>query len=154
VVTGKVLTEADMERLNRGVAVVLEKGLFAPEETLEHITSALERKRKLNRDTQRLVRMAMAYMHEHFSEPIARRDVAQYVNIAEDYLTFCFRKELSITPVKYLQRYRVNQAKQLLKNTDKTITDVALSVGFSDSGYFSRIFHREVGLSPEAFRNS
>jgi signal transduction histidine kinase/DNA-binding LacI/PurR family transcriptional regulator/DNA-binding response OmpR family regulator len=154
VVTGKVLAEADMERLNRGVAVVLEKGLFAPEETLEHITSALERKRKLNRDTQRLVRMAMAYMHEHFSEPISRRDVAQYVSIAEDYLTFCFRKELSITPVKYLQRYRVNQAKQLLKNTDKTITDVALSVGFSDSGYFSRIFHREVGLSPEAFRNS
>ncbi len=154
VVTGKVLTEADMERLNRGVAVVLEKGLFAPEETLEHIASALERKRKLNRDTQRLVRMAMAYMHEHFAESISRRDIAQYVNIAEDYLTFCFRQELSVTPVKYLQRYRVNQAKQLLKNTDKTITDVALSVGFSDSGYFSRIFHREVGVSPEAFRNS
>jgi len=154
VVTGKVLTEADMERLNRGVAVVLEKGLFAPEETLEHITSTLERKRKLNRDTQRLVRMAMAYMHEHFAEPIARRDIAQYVNIAEDYLTFCFRQELSVTPVKYLQRYRINQAKQLLKNTDKTITDIALSMGFSDSGYFSRIFHREVGVSPEVFRNS
>ncbi len=154
VVTGKLLTEADMERLNRGVAVVLEKGLFAPEETLEHITSALERKRKLNRDTQRLVRMAMAYMHEHFAEPISRSDIAQYVNIAEDYLTFCFRQELSVTPVKYLQRYRVNQAKQLLKNTDKTITDIALSVGFSDSGYFSRIFHREVGISPENFRNT
>lgn len=154
VVTGKVLTKVDMERLNRGVAVVLEKGLFAPEETMEHIMSALERKRKLNRDTQRLVRIAMAYMHEHFSEPISRREVAQYVNIAEDYLTFCFRKELSITPVRYLQRYRVNQAKQLLKNTDKTVTDVALSVGFSDSGYFSRIFHREVGVSPDAFRNS
>lgn len=154
VVTGKVLTEADMERLNRGVAVVLEKGLFAPEETLKHITSTLERKRKLNRDTQRLVRMAMAYMHEHFAEPLSRRDIAQYVNIAEDYLTFCFRQELSVTPVKYLQRYRVNQAKSLLRNTGKTITDVALSVGFSDSGYFSRVFHREVGVSPESFRNS
>lgn len=154
VVTGMVLTEADMERLNRGVAVVLEKGLFAPEETLKHITSALERKRRLNKDTQRLVRMAMAYMHEHFAEPISRRDVARHVNIAEDYLTFCFRQELGITPIKYMQRYRVNQAKQLLKNTDQTIAEIAMSVGFTDSGYFSRIFHRETGTSPEQFRKS
>jgi AraC-like DNA-binding protein len=53
-----------------------------------------------------------------------------------------------------LQRYRVNQAKSLLKDSQKTIMEIALEVGFSDSGYFSRVFHRETGMSPEQFRRS
>ncbi len=154
VVTGKSLTEVEMARLNQGVAVVLKKGLFSPEETLSHIDAALERKRRLSIDAQRLVRLAMAYLHEHYAESISRWDLAQYVCISEDYLTYCFRQELGITPMQYLQRYRVNRAKELLRNTQKSITEIALQVGFSDSGYFSRVFHRQTGMSPEAFRRS
>lgn len=152
VVTGKVLTEPDMARLNQGVATVLSKGLFSLEEIAAHIGNALARKQKLSQEAQRMVRQAMAYIHEHYAEPITRREIAQRVNIAEDHLTFCFRQELGITPVKYIQRFRVNQAKLLLKSSSKSITEVAFAVGFSDSGYFSRIFHRETGVSPEDFR--
>ncbi len=152
VLTGQTLTEADMLRLNRGVATVLGKGLFSVEETLAHIDAALERKRKLSGEAQRLVRQAMAYLHSHYAEPIAREDVARHVGLSDDYLTTCFRKELGMTPIAYLNRYRVNQARQLLATTDKTITEIALAVGFSDSGYFSRVFRREVGVSPEAYR--
>jgi len=53
-----------------------------------------------------------------------------------------------------LQRYRIHQAKILLKNTQRSISEIALDVGFSDSGYFTRIFHRETGFSPENFRHS
>jgi len=154
VITGQTLTEAEMARLNRGVTVVLEKGLFSLDETVNHISAALERKRRLSGEAQRLVRKAMAFIHEHFADSISRRDIAQHVSIAEDYLTYCFRQELGTTPIKYLQRYRVNRARQLLKENEKNITEIALMVGFSDSGYFSRIFHRETGMSPEAFRRS
>jgi YesN/AraC family two-component response regulator len=154
VVTGQVLTEKDMARLNQGVAVVLKKGLFSVEETVAHIESTLEQKRNLGAETQRLVRQAMAYIHEHYFDPITRQDIAQHINVSEDYLTYCFRQELGTTPIKYLQRYRINQAKSLLKNSQKTITEIALDVGFSDSGYFSRIFHRETGISPEQFRRA
>lgn len=154
VVTGKVLTEEDIERLNRGVAVVLQKGLFNTNETVAHIQSALERKHNLGAETKRLVRQAMVYIHTHYADAISRQDLAQHINISEDYLTYCFRQELGTTPIKYLQRYRVNQAKSLLKDSQKTITEIALDVGFSDSGYFSRIFHRETGMSPEQFRRS
>jgi YesN/AraC family two-component response regulator len=154
VITGQALTEPEMVRLNHGVTVILEKGLFNLDETVHHISAALEHKRRLSGEAQRLVRKAMAFIHEHYADSISRRDIAQHVSIAEDYLTYCFRQELGTTPMKYLQRYRVNRARQLLKDSEKNITEIALTVGFSDSGYFSRIFHRETGMSPEVFRRS
>lgn len=152
VVTGKDLSEPEMAHLGEGVAVVLQKGLFNPYETVAHIANALERKRRLSLDAQRLVRQAVLFIQAHYAEPITRGDIARHVSIAEDYLTFCFRRELNTTPIKYLQRYRINQAKILLKDTASSITEIALAVGFTDSGYFSRVFHRETGVSPENYR--
>lgn len=154
VVTGQELTGKDMARLNQGVATVLSKGLFSLEETLAHVEATLERSRKLSTEAQRLVRQAMAYIHQHYAEPISRADLARHVALSQDYLTACFRKELGVTPVAYLNRYRVHQARQLLTDTGKSITEIALEVGFSDSGYFSRVFRREVGKSPEAYRQA
>jgi AraC-like DNA-binding protein len=154
VLTGQVLTERDMARLNRGVATVLSKGVFSLEETLAHVDTALERIRKLSGEAQRLVRQAMAYIHEHYADPISRKDLARHVALSEDYLTSCFRKELGVTPIAYLNRYRVGQAKHLITDTGKSITEIALDVGFSDSSYFSRVFRREVGVSPEAYRQA
>ncbi len=154
VLTGQALTEADMARLNRGVASVLRKGLFTLDETVAHIQAALARKRRVSEDAQRLVRKAMAFLHQHYAEPISRQDIARHVGMDEDYLTVCFRNELGLTPIAYLNRYRVNQAKRLLTETTRSITEIALEVGFSDSGYFSRVFRREVGCSPEAYRRA
>ncbi len=154
VLTGKILTENDMVRLNRGVARVLEKGLFSVQETLTHIDAVLARKRNLGSEAQRLVRQAMAYLHERYDQPISRQDLARYLGMSGDYLTSCFRKEVGMTPIAYLNRYRINQAKALLIESDKNITEIAMSVGFSDSGYFSRVFRRQVGVSPETYRRN
>jgi signal transduction histidine kinase/DNA-binding response OmpR family regulator len=152
VLTGQVLTQEDMARLNRGVASVLGKDIFSVEETLQHVQATLEHRRKLGDETQRIVRKALAYMHEHYAESISRGDVASYVGLSESHLTRCFREEMGVTPVTYLNRYRVRQAKALLEAGVKSITEVALEVGFSDSHYFARVFRREVGVSPSAFR--
>lgn len=154
VLTGRLLTEADMARLNRGVATVLSKGLFSIDETLAHVSGALDRKPKLSSDARRLVRQAMAFLHEHYATPITRRDIALHVGLAEDHLTHCFRQELGMSPITYLNRYRVNQAKEQLKDGQQNITQIALNVGFSDSGYFSRVFRRETGMTPEAYRHT
>jgi signal transduction histidine kinase/AraC-like DNA-binding protein/ABC-type sugar transport system substrate-binding protein len=152
VVTGQTLGEEEMTRLNGGVATILRKGLFDLDETLAHLDAALARQHKLSHDAQRLVRRAMAYVHDHYADPITRQDLARYVGLSDDYLTYCFRQETGLTPVAYLNRYRVNQAKTLLTESDRSITDIALAVGFSTSGYFSRVFRRETGLSPDAYR--
>jgi AraC-like DNA-binding protein len=152
VLTAQVLNEADMARLNQGVVSVLEKGILSAEETLAHVATALARVSRLGSTAQRLVRRAMAYLHQHYAEPITREQVAQYVSASEGYLANCFHQELGISPMTYLNRYRIMQARTLLEAGELNVTEVALSVGFSDSAYFSRVFVREVGVPPGAFR--
>jgi signal transduction histidine kinase/DNA-binding LacI/PurR family transcriptional regulator/AraC-like DNA-binding protein len=152
VVTGQVLTEAEMARLNQGVVRVLSKGVFDLDETLAQVDMALQRQHKLSSEAQRLVRKAMAYVQQNYQETLTRQDLARHVGMSDDYLTYCFRQELGMTPIAYLNRYRITQAKRLLKESDRTITQIALDVGFSDSGYFSRVFRREAGMSPDAYR--
>lgn len=154
VLTAQTLTEKDMERLNRGVSAVLGKGLFSVEETLAHIEETLLHREKLGSEAQRLVRMAMAYIHEQYAEPISREEIARHVGVNKDHLSRCFHQEVGVTLTVYLNRYRVNQAKALLAERQKTITEVALAVGFSDSSYFSRVFRRETGMSPRAYRRA
>jgi signal transduction histidine kinase/AraC-like DNA-binding protein/ABC-type sugar transport system substrate-binding protein/ActR/RegA family two-component response regulator len=154
VLTGQVLTEREMMRLDHSVTTVLSKGIFSLDETLAHVDAAAARSRRLGGEAQRLVRQAMAYIHRHYPGSISRATLAQHVALSEDYLTACFRNELGVTPITYLNRYRVNQAKHLLRDTAKSVTEISSDVGFSDSGYFSRVFRREVGLSPTAYRRS
>ena len=59
---------------------------------------------------------------------------------------------MSLSFNHYLIRYRIQKAKHLLAAGDKTITEIALEVGFSDNNYFSRVFREEVGVSPLAYR--
>ncbi len=154
VVTGQVLTEAEMARLNQGVVRVLSKGVFDLDETLAQVDMALQRQQRLSSEAQRLVRKAMAYIQQNYQETLTRQDLARYVGMSDDYLTYCFRQELGLTPIAYLNRYRITRAKRLLKESDRTITQIALDVGFSDSGYFSRVFRREIGMSPDGYRRS
>jgi YesN/AraC family two-component response regulator len=152
VLTGQVLTEEDMARLNRGVTSILGKGLLSVEETLAHIEAALSRVRKLGSEAQQIARQAMAFVHTHYSEPISRADIAFEVGVSERHLARCFRKEMDMTVSAYLNRYRVRQAKLLLEVGDKNITEIALEGGFSNSGYFSQVFRQETGVSPSAYQ--
>ncbi len=152
VVTGQTLTDEDMDRLNRGVASILNKGLFTANETLGRIEAALARQSGLSHTSQRFVRRAIAFIQAHFAEPISREEIAKHIAISSNYLTDCFRQVLGITPMTYLTRYRIQRAQQFLDTTDLSITDIALETGFSEISHFTRTFKREVGVSPHAYR--
>ena len=153
VLTARLLNDADLERCNRGVATILSKGLFNAAETLHHIETALARQHTLGRATQQLVRQATACIQARYAEALTREDIAQQVGINADYLTDCFRQELGITPMTYLRRYRIRQARELLETSHLSIMQVALEVGFSESAHFTRTFQREVGMTPRAYRD-
>lgn len=151
ILTAQVLTGQDMARLQQGVAAVLGKNLFSESEVLAQVENALAHSRRLDSLPQRLVRQAMAYIHEHYTSPFSRADLARYLSVTDRYLTRCFHQEMGITPVTYLNRYRVMQAKKMLLAGRANFMEVAQAVGFSDSNYFGRVFREEVGVTPGAY---
>jgi AraC-like DNA-binding protein len=152
VLTAQNLTAEVMERLNRGVASVLGKGIFNQDEILAQVQAALARSKRLGSAAQRIARRAMAYIHEHYREPITRQEMAGALGVNERYLTRCFHDETGLPPMAYLSRHRVKQAKKLLDEEAMSITEVALETGFSSSAYFSRVFHQETGMTPLKYR--
>ncbi len=152
VITGQALTEEDMARLNRGVTSVLSKGIFNVEETSQHFKAILSYQNKAGSEQKRTILKAMAFIHTHYAEPVSRADVAAYVGLSERHLTRCFHLEVGLTPITYLNRFRVRQAKTLLDLGSNNITNVAMEVGFSSSGYFTRVFKEEVGISPRTYQ--
>ena len=79
------------------------------------------------------------------------RSVAAHIGMSERHLTRCFHHEVGLTPISYLNRFRVRQAKYLLDAGCNSITEVAMEVGFSSSGYFTRVFKEEVGIAPREY---
>jgi YesN/AraC family two-component response regulator len=153
VLTARTLADQEMERLNRSVAAVLSKGVFTAAETLTHMQEILSHRKRISNEVQRLTRKAMAYIHEHYSEPVGREDIARYVGVSEGYLSRSFVLETGLSLIHYLTRYRIQQAKQALASSHKSVTEIAMETGFSDSNYFSRVFRQEVGVSPLAYRH-
>ncbi len=152
VITGQPLTNDVLDRLNGSVVSILSKGLFTSRETLARIGSAMSGRRTLGSPTQRIVRQAMAWIDQHHADAIDRDQIARQVAISPDYLTECFQQELGVTPMTYLSRCRIRHARELLEVTDQPVTSVAMAVGFADVSHFTRTFHRDVGVSPRAYR--
>jgi AraC-like DNA-binding protein len=81
------------------------------------------------------------------------QQIADALGVSKNYLTQIFHHELGISPWEFLSRYRIKQAKEMLCATDTSITAVAAQVGFDDASYFGRVFRKQVGCSPQAFRD-
>ncbi len=155
VLTAQVLNESDMARLDHEVVRVLEKGLFGVGEMLAHVEESLARSHTPVSDQQRVARRALAYFNTYFAEPdVSQESAAFSLGVSEDFLRDCFRKETGVTPIVYLNRCRVNQAKALLVSSRQSLAEVARAVGVSDRKYFERVFQREVGVSPSAYREA
>src|SRR5439155_5299177 len=79
--------------------------------------------------------------------------LAEIACVSEAHFIRSFRATFGETPHRYLQRRRVERAMFLLRETDRSITDVSFDVGFTSLGTFSRTFHEIVGESPRTYRN-
>ena len=101
-----------------------------------------------------IVRKAKQYIDEHFSEAISIKDVADAVCISESYLKSLFKKSSNHSYSEYLTNVRINQAKKLLRTTEKSITEIAMDVGYQTPNSFSALFKRETGMTPTQYKHS
>src|SRR5882757_10323806 len=100
---------------------------------------------------RRLLRARDA-MDRAYAEPLDVRAVAAVAHISPAHFSRCFRTVFGETPHHYLQRRRVERSMFLLRETDRSVTDVCFDVGFTSLGTFSRTFRDIVGEPPTAYR--
>lgn len=94
----------------------------------------------------------ISYMEKHLGEDLRFESLADEASMSPTSLRKVFQEAFGCPPMAYLQQLRVKKAMLLLADPLNSISDVAFSVGFNDSGYFSRVFKQTTGESPKEFR--
>jgi YesN/AraC family two-component response regulator len=152
VISGQRLSLDDVQRLDYSRVTFHTKGLLSSDEAVELLREAFAGKDLLSQPTSRLVKFALVYLYQNYSHNLSRKELAEQVGVSENYLSQIFRQELGISPWECLSRLRIQKAKEMLISGEDTITQVATRVGFNDSAYFSRVFHKMTGCSPQEYR--
>ena len=103
-------------------------------------------------DLNRRLLRARDAMDRAYAEPLNVPGVAAVAHVSEAHFIRTFRAVFGETPHRYLQRRRVERSMFLLRETDRSVTDICLDVGFNSLGTFSRTFREIVGESPSSYR--
>ncbi len=97
---------------------------------------------------QAKVGLATAYVQAHFGRPIRSGDLADASGLSVSRLNAVFRQITGCSPMEYVQRTRVEEARRLLADVQLSIKEIAARTGFDDAYHFSKVFRRIDGLSP------
>ena len=96
---------------------------------------------------------AEAYLKAHYRRAVTGEQLSSALNFHYNYITRCMKQVFGLTPMDYLMRHRLEQAKLLLLKTDWPVAEIAVSVGFEHIPYFTSRFTQAHGLAPTKFRN-
>lgn len=127
-------------------------------QSIQHILSLLlyrnhalpaERRRK---DWRSNLESMVEFMHENLAEPLRLEDFAKHAGLSISHFSDMFRSQTGQSPMAYFIQLRMRHACRLLDLSDRPVKIVALETGYSDPYYFSRVFKKAMGLSPEKYR--
>lgn len=106
-----------------------------------------------NKNIKMVLRKAIDYINEHYTEQITLNEVAEKIFVSSCYISRMFKKELGKNFVDYLNGLRIEKAKELLKDPKYKTYEIAELVGIPDAHYFSRLFKKYEGLTPTEYRD-
>lgn len=96
--------------------------------------------------------VAHAYIEQYFTEDLTLQNMADLSGYSTAHFSRCFKERYGINFVQYLKTTRLQNAKELLKKSDLTISEIAEKSGYRNLSYFSSDFKRETGISPQLYR--
>lgn len=100
----------------------------------------------------KLILSEAEFISSHYSEEIDLNECAERCGFSRSRFTHLFTEVVGISPYRYQQKFRLEQACELLRSTSLPVSEVAESVGFQDALYFSRLFKKRFGMSPSEMR--
>ena len=99
-----------------------------------------------------MIGMAQEYIKAYYDKDLSLDDVSKHLNISPYYFSKLFKDKTGENFIEYLTRIRIENAKQLIKDSNASMKEICSRSGFQDPNYFSRIFKRYVGLTPTEFK--
>ncbi len=100
------------------------------------------------------ITQALSYIKGNYSRKISLASVSEYVGLSSGYLCRIFKEETGVSINAYINNLRMTKAGELLRDQNSYIKEVAVSVGFEDQLYFSRLFKRYYGVTPSEYRTA
>ena len=101
---------------------------------------------------EKRVQILLDYIHTHFQEKITIEELAKTTSISKTEVLRCFKTIMGISPISYLNSYRLQRAAHMLINTEKSIQEIAEICGFDDNSYFSKLFKKKYHVTPHDYR--
>lgn len=100
------------------------------------------------------LRQMLKFIHDEYRRNLSLEDICNSAHISKTECCRCFQQTLQMTPFDYLSFYRVSVAADQLRQTNRTITQIALDTGFRSNSYFGKVFRNYIGKTPLQYRNS
>ncbi len=94
----------------------------------------------------------MKYIENNYAEKISLQELARIALLSPNHLCKVFKEAAGITVSEYIQKLRLDKACRLLSDTDMTLAEIAVEVGYQDVGYLRRMFKKELGQTPSKYR--
>jgi AraC-like DNA-binding protein len=154
IMSGKLLSAEDIRRLDHARVTFQSKGLLSHDEAVALLRSIAAPGEALPRPTSLVVKAAIVYLHQNYAQRLTRQEIADAVGVSSNYLSRIFHQEVGLSAWDCLNRFRILKAQELLRRSPASIAEVAAQVGFDDPAYFSRMFRKHTGQSPQAYRQA
>ena len=103
-------------------------------------------------DATQMATAAEAFLRAHHADPVQMPDLAAHLGLSRARMHEVFKAATGLSPNDFLQRHRIELAREQLADLRRTITDIAMATGFTSSQYFSRVFHKYCGMTPSDYR--
>lgn len=100
-----------------------------------------------------VVSQVLSYIHGHYADELSLKTLGAQYHIHPVYLGQLFHKETGESFAEYINKYRIEKAKEQLKNTNLKVHEIARNVGYWETGYFYKQFRKYVGISPTDYKS-
>jgi YesN/AraC family two-component response regulator len=145
-----ILQQLNLMNQNNHLSDIRWKQQMLFQELLQQLSASMER-HSLS-PSKACAEQAALYLRQHYREHITAQVLGKHANFHPVYIARCMQKEFNCSPSEYLLRFRIEQAKHQLMQTDLPIALIAEEVGFNHAAYFTSCFTKCEGISPRQYR--
>ncbi len=118
------------------------------EKVVTLLTGAIQKKEK----DQRILTKIEDYLNKNYDRKVSREELAKYLGFNCEYLSRIFKKETGVLLSDYINTFKLDRVKYLLRTTDTSVSDIALQEGYENFSNFTRLFKKETGCTPTEYR--